>query len=89
MALLPTREKGSLTYKGNSHLYDQIILTQNFLQQYGNNFRFNRAVIFDLKQVKVAEGPYEGHPFKTYAGPNYLGGMSNHFPVYSTFRVIT
>ncbi len=87
MELLLTKEKGSLTYKGNWNLFDQIIISQNFIQQYGNKLRFEKAFILDLKTVKVFEGIYKGHPFRTYAGPNYLGGISDHFPVYTIFKV--
>lgn len=87
MELLLTRDKGSLTHKGNWNLFDQILVSQNFIQQYGNDFRFDTAEIFNLKSVQVFEGPYKGHPFRTYAGPKYLGGISDHFPVFLTFTI--
>ncbi|GER58834.1 endonuclease [Patiriisocius marinus] len=87
MELLHTRDHGSLTHKGNWNLFDQILVSQNFIQQYGNAFRFDTAEIFNLKSVQVFEGPYKGHPFRTYAGPKYLGGISDHFPVFLTFTI--
>ena len=87
MELLLTRDKGSLTHQGNWNLFDQILVSQNFIQQYGNDFRFDTAEIFNLKSVQVFEGPYKGHPFRTYAGPKYLGGISDHFPVFLTFTI--
>lgn len=87
MELLLTREDGSLTFKGEWNLFDQIIISQNFLQGYGNNFRFKEAKIFDFHAAQVFEGVYKGHPFRTYAGPEYLGGISDHFPIYGVFTI--
>jgi len=28
------------------------------------------------------ERKFQGRPFRTYAGTRYLGGYSDHFPVY-------
>ncbi|MGK0386222.1 MAG: hypothetical protein ACI849_000831 [Patiriisocius sp.] len=87
MELLLTKEDGSLTYKGKWNLFDQIIVSENFLKMHGNTFRFHKAAIFGEDVVKVNEGDYEGYPFRTYAGPKYLGGISDHFPVYSIFKI--
>jgi len=29
-----------------------------------------------------SEGKYEGYPFKSFAGGKFLGGYSDHFPIY-------
>ena len=85
MELLLTRNEGSVTYKGNWNLFDQIIISHNFLQQHGNNFRFETAKIFDSVSLKENAGRYKGNPYRTFAGRKYLGGISDHFPVYSIF----
>ena len=38
----------------------------------------------------LTEDPkYGGYqPFRTYQGPRYLGGYSDHLPVYADFRLI-
>jgi hypothetical protein len=28
------------------------------------------------------KGKYKGYPLRTYAGGSYIGGYSDHFPVY-------
>ena len=88
MELLLTQEDGSLTFKGDWNLFDQILVSENFLQMHGNPFRFQKATIFGENSVRVFDGPYEGHPFRTYAGPKYIGGVSDHFPVYSIFKIL-
>ena len=85
MELLHTHLKGSLSYKGNWNLFDQIILSNNFLKQYGNSFRFKAAKIFDPDSLKEYKGRKKGTPFRTFVGRKYIGGISDHFPVYSIF----
>ena len=87
MELLHTQVSGSLSYKGDWNLFDQILLSNNFLQQHGNTFRFKRAQIFDPDSLKDYYGASKGTPFRTYVGRKYIGGFSDHFPVYATFNV--
>lgn len=85
MELLHTQLSGSLSYKGDWNLFDQILLSNNFLQQYGNTFRFKKAKIFDPDSLKDYHGRNNGIPFRTYVGRKYIGGFSDHFPVYGVF----
>jgi predicted extracellular nuclease len=87
MELLLTKYEGSLNYKGAWNLFDQILISKNFLQQYGNDFRFEKADIFNKRIVQEYSGEYRGNPFRTYVGRKYLGGYSDHFPVYSIFSI--
>jgi len=83
MELLLTEYSGSLNYKGAWNLFDQIILSHNFLRQHGNSFRFQTANVFGPEDIKEHRGKYKGNPFRTYVGKKYLGGFSDHFPVFS------
>lgn len=87
MELLHTKYSGSLNYKGNWNLFDQILISNNFLQQYGNLFRFEEAKIFNPKNLQEYKGRYKGNPFRTFIGKKYLGGLSDHFPVYGIFSI--
>lgn len=87
MELLHTKHAGSASYKGSWNLFDQIILSNNFLQQHGNSFRFEVAKIFDAKSLKEFKGRNKGNPFRTFIGRRYIGGISDHFPVYGIFSV--
>ncbi|MFT4697674.1 MAG: putative extracellular nuclease [Flavobacteriaceae bacterium] len=87
MEQLHTRYEGSLNYKGSWNLFDQILMSNNFLQQHGNSFRFQEAKIFNPVELQENKGRYKGNPFRTYVGDKYLGGFSDHFPVYSIFSI--
>lgn len=73
---------GSLAYRGKWNLFDQIILTPALLKDKRNKWHFEQAVVFDADYLKNAEGKYKDLPFRTYGGNTYLGGYSDHFPVY-------
>ena len=87
MEQLHTKYSGTLSYKGRWNLFDQIILSNNFLQQYGNSFRFKVAKIYDAKNLKEFKGRNKGNPFRTFIGRKYRGGISDHFPVYGVFTI--
>ncbi|MFP2995600.1 endonuclease [Spongiivirga sp. MCCC 1A20706] len=82
METLLSFTKGSLNFKGDWNIFDQIIFTHNFFKNEKDKHTFAHADVFDKKFLKVYEGRHEGNPFRTYAGKKYLGGYSDHFPVY-------
>jgi hypothetical protein len=73
---------GSLEYKGIWDLFDQIIISHEFLGNGKAGYHFGQAHVFNNDFLKQKEGPYEGYPDRTFAGKKYLGGYSDHFPVY-------
>lgn len=73
---------GTLNYKGTWHLFDQIIFSKNFINIKENTHSFKYAEVFDKHFLKEWNGKYKGNPFRTYVGKWYLGGFSDHFPVY-------
>lgn len=74
--------RGSLNYKHEWNLFDQIILSHNFLKMERGTHHFAHADIFDDRFLAEWKGKYKGNPFRTFAGRKYLGGYSDHFPVY-------
>jgi predicted extracellular nuclease len=87
MDLLLTNERGTLNYKGEWNLFDQIIISNNFLKPYDNPFQFVKSNIFNPKELQEITGKYKGNPFRTFIGEKFLGGISDHFPVYEVFSV--
>ena len=85
MELLLTKYEGSLNFKGDWFLFDQILVSNNFLQQHGNSFRFDEAKIFNPTELREYKGRNKGNPFRTFRGRKYIGGISDHFPVYAIF----
>lgn len=55
------------------------------MQQLENDFQFEDANIFNPKKLKECDGDFKGNPFRSYVGPHYLGGVSDHFPVFAVF----
>ncbi|PTX64030.1 hypothetical protein C8N46_101640 [Kordia periserrulae] len=82
MEKLLTLYSGSLNYKGEWNLFDQIIFSTNFFDYKKRTHSFASADIFDEYFLTQWKGRYKGNPFRTYAGRKYLGGYSDHFPVY-------
>jgi len=74
--------KGSLKYKGIWNLFDQIMVSSTLIMNSRPTYRFYQADVFKKSWMLEKEGKYEGYPFRTYAGNNYLGGYSDHLPVY-------
>lgn len=73
---------GSLAYRDSWNLFDQVIVSQGLLGEYSSDFKFYKAVVFNKNFMKQKEGAYKGYPYRTFAGGVYLGGYSDHFPVY-------
>ncbi len=82
MEVLITMRRGSANYKQRWSLFDQIILSKTFFNKEAGTHRFIHANIFDDRFLKEWNGRYKGNPFRTYVGRKYLGGYSDHFPVY-------
>ncbi len=86
MDILHTYSRGTTTHNFKWNLFDQIMFTTNFFEATPNTLSFDKAEIFDTDFLKLFKGKYKGKPFRTYVGPKYKGGYSDHFPVYAVFR---
>ena len=87
MVFLLTRYAGSLNHRGDWYLFDQIILSPNWMKAYDNPLEYEKSAIYNPEYLKEQEGKYRGNPLRTYAGDKYLGGLSDHFPVYTIFKL--
>lgn len=82
MARLTSLHRGTLNYKSTWNLFDQIIVSHTFFNYEMGTHTFAHADIFDDYFLTEWKGKQKGNPFRTYAGNHYLGGYSDHFPVY-------
>ena len=82
MERLLNKGLGSLKHDNIWHLFDQIIFSKNFFNEEQKKHSFKYAEVFDKHFLKTWIGKYKGKPYRTYAGNKYLGGLSDHFPVY-------
>ncbi len=78
---------GSLTYRWDWNMLDQIIVSQNLLTNGKIKYVKNSFHIIRFPFMVEQQGKYKGNPFRTYAGNHYLGGYSDHFPVAAKFIV--
>lgn len=86
MEVLHTYSRGTTSHNFKWNLFDQILFTTNFFETTPNTLSFDKAEIFDDDFLKLFNGKYKGKPFRTYVGPKYKGGYSDHFPVYAIFK---
>ncbi|QTD36822.1 endonuclease [Polaribacter batillariae] len=84
--LLNPKKTGSTTYNKKWNLFDQILFSKNFLEKKKGKLYFKHAEVFNKKWLKVFKGKLKGSPFRTYIGPWYQGGFSDHFPVYAFLK---
>lgn len=82
MEKLYRKGMGSLAYRDQWNLFDQIFFTGNFIDDEKDKYRFWKADIFSPSYLVDPIGRFKGYPLRTYAGGSYIGGYSDHFPVY-------
>ncbi|EAR03052.1 hypothetical protein FB2170_07175 [Maribacter sp. HTCC2170] len=82
MEKLYNKGVGSLAYRDKWNLFDQIFFTANLLEKKDDSYRFWKVNAFTAPFLYTKKGKYKGYPFRTYAGGSYLGGYSDHLPIY-------
>ncbi len=73
---------GTLVYRDNWNLFDQIVVSQGLLGNDYSSLTYYAARIFNKAFLIQQEGAFKGYPDRTYAGTKYLNGYSDHLPVY-------
>lgn len=74
----------SLGYRDGLNLFDQILLSEACISRNSSNesYEFYMAGIFNPQYLITQKGRYIGYPFRTFQNQTYIGGFSDHFPVY-------
>ncbi|MGY5351769.1 endonuclease/exonuclease/phosphatase family protein [Wenyingzhuangia sp. IMCC45533] len=74
----------TLTYKSDLFLFDQIIINYSFVNQQNNydTFKIYKAGIHNPNYMTLQTGKYKGSPKRSFSRGTYLGGYSDHYPVY-------
>jgi predicted extracellular nuclease len=86
MESIYAKGNGSLKYKKDWLLFDQIIFSKNFMEEKENQHVFKYAEIFSKEFLKVFRGKNKGKPYRTFIGRWYQGGYSDHFPVFAYLK---
>lgn len=76
------KRTGTIRTKGQWEIFDQFICSKNLFQGSGLQIARAGAIICTEKFLMEEDNKYMGYkPFRTYLGPVYHGGVSDHLPV--------
>ena len=73
---------GSNAYRDAWSLFDQILITQPFLEKDYSSFRFYKANIYNKNYLVSKRGRWKGYPKRSFSNGNFTDGFSDHFPSY-------
>lgn len=73
---------GTLAWRDSWNLFDQIILSPGLVTGHGGQLRYYGVKVFNPPYLRQQEGNFAGYGLRTFVGDQYVGGFSDHFPVY-------
>ncbi len=73
---------GTTAWRDTWSLFDQIFLSPELVKRDFTSWRYYKTKIFNKHFMQQQEGKFKGYPYRTFAGGTWLGGYSDHFPVY-------
>ncbi|MCF6166959.1 endonuclease/exonuclease/phosphatase family protein [Lutibacter sp.] len=78
------RGQNTLVYRDNINLFDQIMVSSALLttKKDYSSYKFYKARVFKPQYLTTQTGKYKGYPYRSFAGSNFIGGYSDHYPVY-------
>ncbi len=71
---------GTLAYKSQWNLFDQIIISGNLVNVPDTQWKFYEAKVLNFDFLKDNEGNRQGYPKRSFTAGSYIGGYSDHFP---------
>lgn len=75
---------GTIAYQDSWGLFDQVVLSEAWLNKTQTGYHFYKAHIFNKEFLVQQTGRYKGYPKRTWDGTTYNYGYSDHFPVFVT-----
>ena len=78
---LDADKQGTYNFRGNWNMLDQIIVSTPLVSS-RNKIRVSQPAIFKADFMIYESEKYGSMPSRTYGGPNYYGGPSDHFPIF-------
>lgn len=79
---LQRRNEGSYNYRGSWDMLDNIIVSSALLNGKGFRVENSEGVVFSEPWMTYENQQGQNAPNRTYSGPRYIGGISDHFPVF-------
>lgn len=73
---------GTLAYQDSWGLFDQIIISEPWLNKDQKGFFFYQPQVFNKEFLVENQGRWKGYPMRTWDNNTYRGGYSDHFPTY-------
>jgi len=73
---------GTTAYRDNWNLFDQIIISEPFLDKDFSSFKYYKSGIYNKSYLINSKGKYKGYPYRSFTSGGFIGGFSDHFPVY-------
>ena len=73
---------GSNAYRDTWSLFDQLIISEGLIDKEQSGYNFYKAYVYNKKYLRQKKGHFKGYPYRTFGGDEFLGGYSDHFPVY-------
>ena len=80
-AKLDQAKKGSYNYRGNWNMLDNMIVS-SALARPTSKAHVTPPTLFQREWMMYQDPKYGAKPSRTYGGPNYYGGFSDHLPVF-------
>lgn len=77
---------GSLAWRDTWNLFDQILLSPGIMSNEKNGWSYHTTRVYNKPYLTQKAGNYKGYPFRTFAGGEWTGGFSDHFPVYVVLK---
>jgi len=85
----PTEEmfkqgQNTLAYRDNLNLFDQIMISSPLLANNNDytTFKMYKVMVFNPNYLTTQTGKYKGYPFRSFSRTGFLGGYSDHYPIY-------
>ena len=73
---------GSNAYRDVWQLFDQILVTEPFLNKKYDSYQFYKAGVFNKSYLINKAGRYKGYPFRSFSWGSFTDGYSDHLPSY-------
>ncbi len=73
---------GTNAYRDVWSLFDQIIVSSSLVGDNYSSLKMIKPSIYKKNFLLQQDGRYKGYPFRSFGGGVYMGGYSDHFPVY-------
>ncbi len=74
--------KGTYNYRGTWNMLDQFIISEHMTNTSTSGLKFYEFTVFDPPFLIFDHPRFGRTPNRTYGGPNYYGGTSDHLPIF-------